>query len=425
MPGPEPLRCGVGMSRATEAGVDSAVDHAAVDLFTAPSDARRRAALATLAAAGPVVRIPLPGDRCGWLVTGYAQVRQVLTDPRVVKRRGVFGGHFTEDLPAGVSAGLFRHMLNANPPDHTRLRRLVAAAFTRRRVEALAPRVQEITDALLDAAPVDRPVDLVEALAAPLPVRVIGELLGVPEESFPRFRACTRPLATGVLAGRDAYVAAAVDMLDLLRDLVAQRRAAPGDDLLSALVAARDLGDRLDEDELTSAAFLLLAAGHETTVHLLTNGVHALLAHPDQLAKLAARPDLLPAAVEELLRYDGPLHVTMPSVAAELVTVDGVTIPEGDVVLACVASAGRDPHRFPEPERLVVDRTDAGHVAFGHGIHHCLGAPLGRLEARIALGTLLARYPHLRLAVPDDALVRAPGLLMNGFATLPVVLGGD
>ena len=408
--------------------IDVAIGSAAAALFTAPSDADRRAALATLAAAGPAVRIPLPGGNTGWLVTGYAHVRAVLTDPHVVKQLGLFGGPFTDELPPGVAAGLFRHMLNANPPDHGRLRRLVAAAFTRRRVEAMAPRIQQLTDAFLDAVPADGPVDLVEALAAPLPVRVIGDLLGVPEADFPRFRAWTRPLVTGVLAGRDAYVDAAVGMLELLRELVARRRAEPGDDLLSALVAARDgvdgtRADRLDEDELTSAGFLLLAAGHETTVNLIANGAHALLTHPDQVALLRARPDLLPAAVEEVLRHDGPVQVTLPYVTAAPVPVGGVTIPAGEIVLAGLTAAGRDPARCADPQRLDVGRVDVAHVAFGHGIHHCLGAPLARLEGRIALGTLLTRYPQLRLAVPPDTLVRTPGLLMNGFAALPVLLG--
>jgi cytochrome P450 len=352
-------------------------------------------------------------------------VRDVLADPRVVKEPGLVAGPFVDELPPGVAAGLFRHMLNANPPDHGRLRRLVAAAFTRRRTDALAPRIQQLTDALLDtAAAVDGPVDLVDALAAPLPVRVIGDLLGVPEADFPRFRAWTRPLVTGVLAGCDAYVDAAVGMLDLLRELVAWRRAEPGDDLLSALVAARDAGDRLDEDELTSAAFLLLAAGHETTVNLIANGVHALLTHPDQLALLRARPELLPAAVEEVLRHDGPVHVTLPYVTTAPVPVGDVTIPAGEIILAGLTAAGRDPARSTDPQRLDLRRADGGHVAFGHGIHHCLGAPLGRLEGRIAIGSLLARFPHVRLAVPSHGLVRTPGLLMNGFAALPVLLAG-
>jgi cytochrome P450 len=395
----------------------------AADLFTASSDTTRRAAWAAAADAGPVVRVPLPSGIHGWLITGQAEIRQVLTDPRVVKKVGGGVGPFVDELPPDVVDGLFRHMLNANPPDHGRLRRLVAAAFTRRQVDALAPRIRQITDDLLDAVPAEGPVDLVEALAAPLPVRVIGELLGVAEADFPRFRACTRPLVAGVLAGRDAYVEAAVGMLDLLRELVARRRTAPGDDLLSALVAARDEGDRLDEGELTSAGFLLLAAGHETTVNLIANGIHALLAHPDQWTLLRRRPDLLPAAVEELLRHDGPVNVTIPAVTTAPVPVGGTTIPAGETVLAGLVAAGRDRSRIARPERLDLTRADAAHLAFGHGIHHCLGAPLARLEGRIALGGLLVRFPHLRLAVPTEDLVRTPGLLMNGFAALPVLVG--
>jgi len=405
--------------------IDGALESAARTLFSAPSDADRRAALATLAAAGPAVRIPLPGGQLGWLVTDHAAVRRLLAHPNVRKERDLFAGPFAHDLPPGVGDGLFRHMLNANPPDHGRLRRLVAAAFTRRRVDAMAPRIQQLTDGLLDsAASQDGPVDLIDALAAPLPVRVIGDLLGVPEADFPRFRAWTRPLVTGVLAGRDTYVEAAVGMLELLRDLVARRRATPGDDLLSGLVEARDAGDRLDEDELTSAGFLLLAAGHETTVNLIGNGVHALLANPDELARLTAQPELVPAAIEELLRYDGPVHVTLPYLTDAPVQVGDVTIAADEIVLPGLTAAGRDPARYTEPERLDPTRPDAGHVAFGHGIHHCLGAPLARLEGRIAIGTLLARFPDLRLAEPSATLVRPPGLLMNGFAALPVLLDG-
>lgn len=409
----------------TTSEVRTIADRTAAAVFSAPADATRRAAWARVAEAGPVVRVPLPGGVRGWLVTGQAEVRQVLADPRVLRQGGSSGGPYADDLPPGVGAGLFRHVLGANPPDHGRLRRLVAAAFTRRRVEAMAPRIRQITDGLLGSLPADGPVDLVEALAAPLPVRVIGDLLGVPEADFPRFRAHTRTLVTGVLAGRDPYVDAAVGMLDLLRELVVRHRADPGDDLLSALVGARDGSDRLDEDELTSAGFLLLAAGHETTVNLIANGAYALLTHPDQQALLRARPDLLPAAVEELLRHDGPLNVTLPYVTTAPVPVGDVTIPAGEPVLAALVAAGRDRTRVAHPERLDILRTDGAHVAFGHGIHHCLGAPLARLEGRIALGALLARFPHLRLAAAPEDLVRVPGLLMNGFAALPVLPGAS
>jgi cytochrome P450 len=263
----------------------------------------------------------------------------------------------------------------------------------------------------------------VEAFAYPLPITVICELLAVPEDVRPRFRACSRPLVTGSLAGRDAYCSAAFTMVGILRGLVADRRACPGDDLLSALVAVRDRGAGLSEDELTSTAFLLLVAGHETTVNLIANGVRALLVNPAQLALLRAEPHRIAAVVEELLRHDGPVQVTLPLITTVPVEVGGVRIAAGEIVVPGLLAANRDPARYALPDDLDLDRVDGGHLAFGHGIHHCLGAPLARLEGRIALGTLVRRYPLLRLAVRDEELVRPRSFLMNGFATLPVLLG--
>jgi cytochrome P450 len=360
-------------------------------------------------------------------VTRPDDVRQVLADPRL-RRPGPGGGPFAENLPDGLASALYRSMLAANPPDYGRLRRLLAAAFTRSSVEALTPRIRRIADDLLDALPADRPVDLLREFAYPLPMTVICELLGVPLELRPEFRACSRVLAAGTLAGREPYTAAARAMVEMLRELVDDRRRDPADDLLSALVAARDgVGgkgsDRLDEDELTSTAFLLLIAGHETTVNLIANGLRALLTQPGQLSLLQARPDLLSAAVEELLRYDGPVQVTLPLTATEPIEIGGVAIPAGDVVVPGLLVAHRDPARYAEPHRLDLTRVDGRHLAFGHGAHHCLGAPLARLEGRIALGTLVVHRPGLRLAVPDEELVRTPSFLMNGFAALPVLLG--
>jgi cytochrome P450 len=207
-----------------------------------------------------------------------------------------------------------------------------------------------------------------------------------------------------------------------VRELIAAKRAEPRDDLLSALIAVHEGSDRLSQDELTSMVFLLLVAGHETTVNLIVSGTLALLRHPDQLALLRAEPERLPAAVEELLRYDGPLQVTVPSIAAAPIEVGGVTIPAGDVVLPALLAANRDPGRFPEPDRLDVTRASNSHMAFGHGLHHCLGAPLARLEGRIALGSLITRFPGLRLADPATEPPRNPGLIMNGLIALPVVL---
>jgi len=394
------------------------------DPFTATADGDRHTAYQALTADGPVRRVVLPSGVPGWLVTGYAEVRQVLTDPRLV-RTGPRGAPFADDLPPGINAALQTHMLGVDPPDHTRLRRLVGGVFTRRRIEAMAPRIQQITDELLDAMADCYRVDLIDALAYPLPMTVICDLLGVPPGARPQFRTWSGALVTGVLAGREAFLDASTEMVAFLRRLVAQKRRHPADDLLSGLVAARDGGDRLSEDELTSMAFLLLVAGHETTVNLIANGVSALLRRPAQLALLRAEPQRLSAAVEELLRHDGPVQVTLPLVTTVPVEIGGVTIAAGEIVVPGLLAANRDPARFPEPDRLDLDRVDpghAGHLAFGHGVHHCLGAPLARLEARIALGTLFDRFPRLRLAVPAEELVRAPGFLMNGYTALPVAV---
>ncbi|MGH3801663.1 MAG: cytochrome P450 family protein, partial [Pseudonocardiaceae bacterium] len=325
-------------------------------------------------------------------------------------------------LPPEVFKAMSYHMLNSNPPDHTRLRRLVTAAFTRRRVEQLAPRIQQITDELLDAMATAAQVDLVDAFAYPLPLTVICELLGVPTDRRAEFREWSSTVVNGVLAGTDNYIAGCTAIVRYLRELVEAKRAATAEDLLSALVAVRDGEDRLTEDELISMAFLLLVAGHETTVNLIANGVLALLTHPEQLALLRTQPDRLAAAVEELLRFDGALQLATFRRTAEPVNIGGVTIPAGEIVMPALLAANRDPACAAHPDVLDITRTDNPHLAFGHGIHHCLGAPLARLEGRIALGSLLARFPRLRLAVPAEQLTWKPSVLINGLTLLPVAM---
>jgi cytochrome P450 len=304
------------------------------------------------------------------------------------------------------------------------VRRLVASAFTQHRTERLAPRVQAVTDALLDdmAAAAPGPVDLVASFGYPLPIMVISDLLGGPPGDLEEFRSWTKVLVNLSLYPPETYLVAATSMVEYARGQIAEKRGRPADDLLSALVAARDGGDRLSEDELSSMVFLLLVAGHETTVNLLCSGTHALLTHPDQLALLRAEPERMPAAVEELLRFDGPLMVTIPFVARAPVQLAGTAIPAGEVVLPALLAANRDAQRFPEPDRLDITRPSAPHVAFGYGVHHCLGAALARLEGRIALAPLIARFPGLRLADPATEPARAPGLVMNGMPALPVLL---
>ncbi len=394
------------------------------DPFCATADGERHAIYDELVVRGPVHRVPLPSGSQGYLITGFEAARAALTDPRVLKG-GPGHGPFIAELPPDVAAAIDHHMLSLDPPDHTRLRRLVSAAFTRRRSEAMAPRIQELTDGLLDAMAGHDEVDLIAAFAYPLPITVICELLGIPESDRADFRAWTPPLVAGGSAGLQAYTAAATELVDYLRELLARKRrehqrGEPSDDLLSALVGVRDGGDRLTEDELTSMVYLLLLAGHETTVNLIGNGVRALLTHPEQLQLLHAAPERIGAAVEELLRFDGPVQSAIPAITAAPVELGGVPIPAGEIVVVSVLAANRDPARVSDANRFDLSRTESPHVAFGHGIHHCLGAPLARLEARIAIGSLLARYPRMRLAVPPAELRRLPGLVMNGLVALPV-----
>lgn len=394
------------------------------DPFTATADGARHAAYDVLVARGPVHRVPLPGGAVGWLVTGYETARALLTDPRLVKG-GPGHGPYLAELPPDVASAIGHHMLALDPPDHTRLRRLVSAAFTRQRTDRLAPRIQQLTDVLLDRLAGRPEVDLVAEFAYPLPIAVICELLGIPQEDRTEFRAWTAPLVAGGLAGLPAYSAAATALVRYVRELVARKRRQPADDLLSALVAVREQRDRLSEDELTSMVYLLLLAGHETTVNLIANGVRALLTHPEQLALLRAEPDRIGAAVEELLRFDGPLQSAIPLVAVAPVPVGDVTIRPGAIVVVSLLAANRDPARRPGADRLDLTRPVSPHLAFGYGIHHCLGAPLARLEARIAIGGLVERFPTMSLAAPVEDLVRLPGLLMNGLAALPVRLRGE
>jgi cytochrome P450 len=390
--------------------------------FSLTDGSQRHATYADLAATGPVHRIMLPTGQPAWLITGYHEVRQVLHDPRLVTRDVAQANLYRERLSPEVFAAIESHMLNHNPPEHTRLRRLVTAAFTRRRIEQLAPRIQQITNELLDAMATDTPTDLLASFAYPLPITVIYELLGVPAGNRVQFRDWSTTLMTGALADPDAYCSAATALVDYLRELLNLKRVAPADDLLSALLAVREGYDQLFDDELTSMAALLLIAGHETTANLLGNAMHALLTHPQQLALLHAQPQRINTAVEELLRFDGPLQVSHLRLSIEPIELGGITIPAGEIIAPGLLAANRHPACTPQPVAFDITRTDYSHLAFGHGIHHCLGAPLARLEARIALGTLLSRFPRLRLAVPTPQLTWRPSMVINSLTALPVIL---
>lgn len=373
----------------------------------------------------PVREAVMPRGLKVWVVSRYADAREALANPALHKDMRQAQDLIRRHSPTGGEGQLFgqdliAHMLNSDPPDHTRLRNLVVKAFTTRRVELLRPRVEEITEDLLTAMAGQDRVDLVDAFAFPLPVTVICELLGVPRDSQDEFRAWS---TTMLSAGKAEKVAAAGQaMAAYLHQLIAAKRSAPADDMLSALVLAHDDGDRLTEVELVSMAFLLLIAGHETTVNLIANGVLALLRDPDQLAALRADPALLPGAVEEFLRYDGPVNHATLRYTTEPVEIGGVPIPEGEFVVVSLSSANRDTNRFPDADHLDITRPAGGHLAFGHGIHFCLGAPLARLEGQIAIGTLLDRFPDLTLDTDPANLRWRHTTLLRGLESLPVRL---
>lgn len=370
---------------------------------------------AELRALGPVHRVRLPPPDAHhetWLVVGYEEARSALADPRLAKDGEKIGITFLDEELIG------KYLLVADPPQHTRLRSLIAREFTGRRVAALRPRIQEITGELLDAMLPRGSADLVESLAGPLPLTVICELLGVPRPD----RATLRALSTEAVAPTsaeseyDAFVRLAAYLGDLIED---KRRAGPADDLLSGLIrtTAED-GDRLSSEELRGMAFVLLVAGHETTVNLIAGAVHALLSHPDQLAALRADMTLLDGTVEETLRYEGPVENATFRYAAEPLDIGGTAIASGDAVMIGLTAADRDGARYPEPDRFDIRRDNRGHLAFGHGLHYCLGAPLARLEARVALASLLERCPDLALDGSPTGWL--PGMLMRGARRMPV-----
>jgi len=373
----------------------------------------------------PVRQAIMPRGLKVWLVTRYADAREALADPALHKDmrqvNELFRRHSTlEGQTELFGQDLASHMLNSDPPDHTRLRKLVAKAFTMRRVELMRPRIAEITDDLLAGLAGQHEVDLVDSFAFPLPVTVICELLGVPHADRDDFREWSNTLLSADVI--ESVQSAARSMAAYLSRLVGGKRDNPADDMLTALVQASEDGDRLSEAELVSMAFLLLVAGHETTVNLIANGMLALLRNPDQLAALRADPALLPGAVEEFLRYESPVsHATLRYTTAP-VTLAGVEIPADEFVLISLGAANRDGDRFADPDRLDISRAAGGHLAFGHGIHFCLGAPLARLEGQIAIGRLIDRFPGLGLAADPGELRWRNSTLLRGLESLPVRL---
>jgi cytochrome P450 len=358
-----------------------------------------------------------------WVLTRYEDVAAVLRDARFIKEplAALVAARFGAEVPRGVGLS----MLDRDPPDHTRLRGLVSKAFTPRVVEGLRPRIQEIVDGLIARAEAAGSMDLIEEFAYPIPVNVICEMMGVPVQDHERFKGWSLDIARGLdsiwlppdseIPRRSAAARHAIS--DYFRELIAQRRASPRSDLLSALIAAEEAGDKLNEEELLATCILILIAGHETTVNLIGNGVLALLRNPEELRRLRATPGLITTAVEELLRYDGPVQRTA-RVASDDVTISGHTIRKGEMVMPFIGAADRDPAHFPEPDRLDLSRADNRHIAFGWGIHFCLGAPLARVEGQIAINTLVRRLP--RLAFVSDTVEYRQSLTLRGLKALPV-----
>jgi cytochrome P450 len=357
-----------------------------------------------------------------WVLTRHADVSAVLRDPR-------FGRAGYQDLlltilgPGPMQHSFSQWMLFVDPPDHTRLRTLVSQAFTPRVIEALRPHIQQLVDRLLDNVEDSHSMDLMAQLAYPLPVMVICEMLGVPDQDRDRFHdwsfalALALDIATVTPAIVEAGNAAAVGLTDYFHDLVRERRRAPREgDLLSGLIAAEEQGDRLTEDELLATCVLLFFAGHETTVNLIGNGVLALLQHPDECSRLRDDPGLIASAIEELLRFDGPVQRT-GRVLTQDVSLGGKTLPAGARVVAVIGSANRDPARFPDPDRLNLSRADNRHLAFGAGLHYCLGASLARAEAQLAVNTLLRRLPVIG---PNGTPEWRQSALLRGLRSFPV-----
>jgi cytochrome P450 len=407
----------------------------APELFTWEFATDPYPAYAWLREHSPVHRTRLPSGVEAWLVTRYADARQALADQRLSKNPA----HHAEPahakgktgIPGERKAELMTHLLNIDPPDHTRLRRLVSKAFTPRRVAEFAPRVQELTDRLIDDIferqhSADKgEADLIHEFAFPLPIYVICDMLGVPREDQDDFRDWAGMMIRHGGGPRGGVARSVKKMRGYLAELIHRKRKEPGDDLISGLIRASDHGEHLTENEAAAMAFILLFAGFETTVNLIGNGVYALLCNPGQRERLqasleAGESGLLATGVEELLRYDGPVELATWRFATEPLTVGGQRIAAGDPVLVVLAAADRDPERFDAPDTLDLSRTDNQHLGYGHGIHYCLGAPLARLEGQTALATLLRRMPDLRLAGDPADLRWRGGLIMRGLRTLPV-----
>ena len=400
--------------------------------------------LAKFRADGPAHEVVFAHGAKVWLVTGYDEVKALTNDPRVSKdgRRmnELFARHSGVELPdhgaqpedaadadsdahagVGFDDDLAAHMLNSDPPRHTRLRALVGKAFTAARVERLRPHIEEVADRLLDRFADREVVDLMDEYAVRLPITIIAELFGMPEEDREQFRLWALKLV-GAGQDPDDVAEASRRVVEYANALIDAKRANPGEDMTSELVRVTDNGDRLTQGELVAMLFVLVVAGHITTIYSIGNAAQNLLTHPDELAKLRADPSLMPAAVDELLRFDGPSGVGTFRFTNDEIQVGDKVIPAGQILALSWHSANRDPKRYPDPDRLDVTRKPLGSMAFGHGIHYCIGVPLAKMQIEVALSRLIARYPHLKLAITPQQLKWENSALLRGLVELPVTV---
>jgi cytochrome P450 len=369
-------------------------------------------------------QIVLPDGRPVWTVNRYDEARRLLNSRRLTKEAGRMGGKAPlAALPRQVQAAIASDMLNADPPEHTRLRRMVAGPFGPRQVTRMRPLVERLVGELLDALPLESEVDLLEHYAGPLPTRVLAELFGIPAEDCPRIRRWSDTFVAELLTTSDLLLETTELLHGYVTELIARKRAEPAEDLVSRLVAQNDATERPNEQELGSTVFVLLIAGQTAMAQMIAKGMHLLLTHPAQRARLRTDPALLPTAVEEFLRYDPPLRISAFRMSTGGLDVAGTALPAGEIVLCSLLSANHDEARFPSADRLDVGRGDNHHLAFGHGIHHCLGAPLARLQAEVAIGSFLRRFENARLAVPADQIPWIEAGIMRKLSALPVILG--
>lgn len=363
-----------------------------------------------------------------YMLSRYDDCVRLLKDPRFVRNRTTATGGKRLPFPFPVPKSIdliAQNMIVEDEPNHRRLRNLVHKAFTPRALERLEGRIDRLTHDLLDRAEPQGKVELMQAYSLPIPVTVIGEMVGVSDQDIPKLRNSIKAVTEG-FSGWTVFRTFAWDLpgaVRFVRDMIARKRADPQDDILTGLIQAEEEGEKLSEDELVSMVFLLIFAGYETTVHLITNGVVTLLEHPEQLQRLRANPQLMESAVEEILRYRSPVQGTKMNYATEDVTLHGVTIPRGSAVVPLLGAANHDPAVFADPETFDIARSPNKHLGFGQGIHYCLGAPLARIETRIALKNLLERNPNLQLAVDPGELKLQYMPLWHRYASVPVVLG--